>query len=79
MGLEEEKELKGNFSEDNPFKKHNPDATPAILWEKIHNVEKITIENKTDIKWLKKEYVIQIGFSIATFLTLIGFMYKILM
>jgi len=75
MELEKEKR---EFCEDNPFKDHNPDGTPAILWEKINGVEKIAIENKTDIKWLKREYVIQIGFSIATFLTLIGLIYKIL-
>jgi len=69
---------KQEFSEDNPFKDHNPDGTPAILWEKINGVEKIAIENKTDIKWLKKEYAVQIVFSIATFLTLIGLIYKIL-
>ncbi|GAG93461.1 unnamed protein product [marine sediment metagenome] len=70
---------KKEFDDCNPFKEHNPNTTPAILWEKIHNVEKITIENKTDIKWLRREYAIQIGFSIATFLTLMGLIYKILM
>ena len=70
---------KHKFSDDNPFKKNNPDATPAILWEKINDVEKVTIENKTDIGWLKKGYVAQISFIIATFLTLIGLICKLLM
>ena len=69
---------KREFSEDNPFKEINPNEIPALMWEKIHTVEKISVENRTDIKWLKKEYAIQIAFSIGTFLTLIGFIYKIL-
>jgi len=76
MEMESEKQ---EFSKDNPFKTMNPATTPAIIWEKINDVEKVTIENKTDIKWLKKEYAVQICFTVATFLTLIGFICKYLM
>ena len=72
-------EREQKLSEGNPFKEMNPEVAPAILWEKIHGVEKITIENRTDIKWLKKEYAVQIAFTIGTFLTLVGFIYKYLM
>ena len=72
-------EQKRELSESNPFKEMNPEVAPAILWEKIHSVEKITIENRTDIKWLRREYGVQIAFTIGTFLTLVGFIYKYLM
>ena len=66
------------FSDENPFKRLNPNDVPAVMWEKVHGVEMIAIENQTDIKWLKKEYAVQMVFSIATFLTLLGLIHTIL-
>ena len=69
---------KREYNENNPFTNLNPNDIPAIIWEKIHNVEQVAvetkevaIENKTDIKWLKREYVIQILLSGLALLLLI--------
>ena len=71
---------KQEFSENNPFKEINPDVVSAIMWEKIHNVEEaavitkeIVIENKTDIKWLKREYAVQIALTGGVILLLLKF------
>ena len=53
MDSDERKLDEKKFSENNPFKKMNPEVAPAFLWEKINDVEVIAIENRTDIKWLR--------------------------
>jgi len=64
-------------SEENPFSK-NPDYNLAVLWNKVHEVELMVVENASDIKWIKKFLVPEVVLSIGTFLTMIGIILSLL-
>jgi len=64
-------------SEENPFSE-NPDYDLAMLWNKIHEVEILVVENASDIKWIKKFLVPEVIFSIGSFLTFIGILLSLI-
>jgi len=64
-------------SEENPFSM-NPDYDLAMLWNKIHEVEILVVENTSDIKWIKKFLVPEVIFSIGSFLTFIGILLSLI-
>lgn len=65
--------------DENPFKEDkNPEYAFKVIWAKLDSVEKIAVENRTDIKWLKREYSVQLVFTLGMFLTLLVFMYNLL-
>ena len=64
-------------SEENPFSM-NPDYDLAMLWNKIHEVEILVVENASDIKWIKKFLVPEVIFSIGSFLTFIGILLSLI-
>ena len=72
MKREELEEIRKRLSsEQNPFSM-NPDYDLAMLWNKIHDVEIVVVENASDIKWIKKFLVPNVILSIGTFLTFLG-------